>query len=784
MLSSELYSHPGKTLEIHLLNVAQIAVNNLAEKSITLINSDLFKNVVNLTALSHDLGKSTAFFQEYLFASAGTDGRKKGGEETKHGLLSAVACYYVVKEFISTYAEESEEGALLPFLAFLAVKRHHGDLEDVIDETIVTDEKLEILQKQVDRIDSTKFEVLVEYLTKAGLPLHLNKDMLYQWILNINNELSTFRRRYLRKLSKSNNMNLYLLCNMLFSLLIDADKSEVTVGTDFTRQWYDISSHIVDAYKASKSFNNTAINKLREQAYKEVLEHRINLNQRLYSINLPTGLGKTYASLAFALKLRSLLYNQNGIKMRIIYALPFLSIIEQNASEIEKILKHSSITTDTNIILKHHHLSEIYYKNDEQEYDTDEAKILIEGWNSEIIITTFVQLFHTMASNKNRMLKKFHRLANSIILLDEVQSIPPQYWALIQELIYFITHNMNSYVVLVTATEPLIFDKSRICYLVDRDRYFKLLDRVTIYVRLDKSLSLEEFTDTLSFEPDKSYLFIMNTISAARKLYELLSQRISGEDIAFLSSRVVPCQRLERIEKIRNKENRIAVTTQLVEAGVDIDFDVVYRDLAPLDSINQAAGRCNRNGLKSGTMVVVSLIDEKKTFASYIYDNVLLAATHDLLSAYKEIHEYDFLKLIEEYYQLVTQRISRDRSRELCSAIYALKYQSEDQTLSIADFKLINNDYPQLEVFVETSKEAEEIWRRYCELKEIPNIIERRKVFDTIKKDFYTNVISIPQNSKNIPPLIHGFGYVGKNVLNSYYDQKTGYKSEGETEIW
>jgi len=200
---------------------------------------------------------------------------------------------------------------------------------------------------------------------------------------------------------------------------------------------------------------------MRQIAYEEATNKKIDLSRKIYSLNLPTGMGKTLIGLSFALKLKDKL-KQNDIMPRIVYALPFLSIIDQNSNIFEEVIKSNGISADSKLLLRHHHLSDVYYKIDEDELEPDKAEILIEGWNSEIIITTFMQLFHTIITNKNRGIRKFHRLANSIIILDEVQSIPTRYWALMRKIFDVVTEMLNAHLIISTATEPFMFDRNKV----------------------------------------------------------------------------------------------------------------------------------------------------------------------------------------------------------------------------------------------------------------------------------------------------------------------------------
>lgn len=789
---SELYSHPGKPLEEHLLNTAAIASQNFSQEPVEQIwalqREDL-ACVVRLVCLSHDVGKATSFFQQYLAAKEAEKKKLQSKEETRHGLLSALIAFYAVKEGLKIKNLPPETALFSAFAAFMAVKRHHGNLDDALNESYLSPKNEDLLNLQVESLDEEKFSLLAAHLQAAGFNCPLTPERLKEFIANFPSELKGVRH-ILRKLGKQQDLSFYILLNYLFSHLVDADKNEAVLGRYLARMDVKFPSDMVEKYKASAGFASiTQINKLRQEAFLEATGHNIDLKERLYSLNLPTGLGKTLTSFAFALKLREKVYQEKGYYPRIIYCLPFLSIIEQNAAILEEVCRCGGLTVGSALLLKHHHLAEHTYTKGDDEFAPEEGKILLEGWQGEIIITTFVQLFHTLISNRNRALLKFHRLFGSIIILDEVQSIPFSYWLLVKEVLHKLCYLGDIYVLLTTATEPLIFDREEVVHLVKREKYFSCMNRVVVKPRLQCDLTLEELADSITIERNKSYLFILNTIRSAKQFYELLQAK-TKEEIAFLSTHVIPYERLKRIDLLRQKKVRLAVSTQLVEAGVDIDFDVVYRDLAPLDAVNQAAGRCNRHGERAGEVIVVSLRDNPsesgfgRTFASYIYDRILLTITKDILIKEDAISENKFLEIIENYYEELQHRKSRDTSKGLLLALYQLKYESNDEALGISDFKLIAEDYPKLDVFIEYNEEAAQIWNEFASLKNIPDLWARRFAFNRIKAAFYKYTVAVPVNIDNIPPEVAGFRYVGQSSLYDYYDPQTGFKTKGELLLW
>lgn len=796
LFSSNLFSHPEKPLEEHLINVCSISVNLLKTKKLNLDNYNIEKLIV-ITSLSHDIGKATSYFQRYLNKEKGIS-----KDDRSHSLLSSICSYFACKE-----SGLSDEEA---FFSFIAVKNHHSDLKDLMENCIFLQEDNNILKKQLSSIDDNKFRILSEHLLNAGYPLKLNKSLISNWIDTIDNELRQFKRilrkrRLKENLDEEEIFDWYLKINFLFSLLIDADKLDAGVGKEnldkVLNKSISITSNAVDIYKNKKIIlkdsSNNQINILRQKAYEEINSKDIDLNKKIYSVNLPTGLGKTLASFSFALKLREKFYNEYGIYPTIIYSLPFLSIIEQNYNVIENVLKSSDIDATTNIILKHHHLSDYifsYSKNTEDIFDDDKAKLLIESWNSNIIITTFLQLFYTMLSNKNSALKKFHKLCNSIIIIDEVQAIPPRYWLLIKYILAELLEKFNSYIIFSTATEPLIFERDKLFYLNDRNKYFSSLNRVSLKVDIEKNKTLEQFANEIKIEKHKSYLIILNTIEQAKRFYEIFKNIYPDLDICFLSTHVIPKQRFERIEQIKEKRYQVVISTQLIEAGVDVDFDIVYRDLSPLDSINQSAGRCNRNANNQmGLMNIVSLVDDNgKLYAAKIYDSTLLDITKRILLQYEGnfIPENKFLEIIDRYYQETKLRGVFENSLDdgmesssIIKSIFSLVYESDDQK-TISDFKLIDDQFYKVDTFVCLDDFALSLWSEYERILSIEDRFERKNKFNKIKAEFYKYVISIPKTVTNLPPIVNNIPFVSQNQLKDYYDKNTGFITKGVLAIW
>ncbi len=800
--SFKLKSHPNKRLVDHLQRVGELSRKTIADRSLNIDDADLLEDAAYLIGITHDVGKATGFFQEYIDEKDEAKKKSlKSKDTTHHGLLSAFFTYAVIKEYLRKAGRNGGLADYLPILSFMAVKRHHGNLLNAMDEIKDFDadkEKiLEVAEEQINSIDSIGraeiSEILALLLFRGNINLKFDLSNIINYILKDSaKEIGRKEKRFVRRLGEENNIYPYFVSQFLYSTLLDADKTDAGLdGAHLGR--LDLSSKLVDEYRDAKGFssNKNNINDLRNQIYEDAIESITawNLEDRILSLNVPTGTGKTLAALSLSLKLRERLENERKIKPRIIYALPFLSIIDQNYKVFDEVLANGGKPKDSRLLLKHHHLADVEYKTSENEYDVDKSLLLLEGWNSEIIVTTFWQLFNTLFSNRNKQLRKFNKLINSIIILDEVQAVPHQYWQLIHDSLNLLCEKFNSYVVFITATQPLIFDESEgeIKEVAKRrEGYFRGLNRIQLFLRVDNALNLDEFKamleNDLREKPNKDFLIVFNTIGSAQDVYKFVKElELEETERFFLSTNVIPKMRLERIDKIKEKNaerrRKVIVSTQLIEAGVDIDADIVYRDFAPLDSINQVAGRCNRNSAKDdkGTVSIFILKDDRKEFYKYIYDPFLMSKTLDILKPIKEpIKESEFLDLNNQYFKAVKRGMGDKDSRNNLAYIAGLAFKDLSK-----NFKLIEEDYPKVNVFVEIDEKAAEIWRRYQDLQSEKNHLERTKKYLNIKKDFSEYIISVPEKFGH-SLIVDGsnIGYVSFNELPHYYDMDTGFKRE------
>lgn len=459
-------------------------------------------------------------------------------------------------------------------------------------------------------------------------------------------------RPVLKKDSESYYKNLpeMLHSRMLLSCLCDADYSASASHEDETVLEYseekDIdAAHVMESLTAYReniiknSHSDDGLNRLRNEVYDSCLK-AAEQEQGMFTLTAPTGTGKTLALLAFAAK-------HCGIhgKRRIIIVLPFLSIISQNAKIYREICGE---------VLESH--SMVSYGNDEY------AKLLADKWNSPIIITTSVKFFEAFFRSQPSDLRFLHSISNSVVVFDEAQSIPAELMGTTVETMRALCETYNCTVLFSTATQPAFDLRKDIAFnakeiITDPDKLYQNAKRVEVDWDINDTTPLEIIADEMSEQ--KSVCCVLNRKDHTRKLYDLLKESCNEDECFHISTDMCKSHRDNVIKEItaRLKENMPCrlVSTSCIEAGVDLDFKVMYRALAPLDSIVQCAGRCNRNGNGRGKMKVF-IPDEEKLYPVKFIENGalkvrLLRKRHDIdICAPEHIREYYSLMLTDGNY--------------------------------------------------------------------------------------------------------------------------------------
>lgn len=407
--------------------------------------------------------------------------------------------------------------------------------------------------------------------------------------------------------SKDRNMDFALgtFIRMLYSCLVDADFLDTesfmkngdtgrNSGESMETLQNRLEKHI------SEWLKNTDIDTINGRRT-EILKNCIKEGKQkegIFRLTVPTGGGKTLTSLAFALE-----HAVKNHKDRIIYVIPYTSIIEQNAQVFREILGEDNV-------LENH--CNVDYESSEE---FKPMQLASENWDKPVVVTTNVQFFESLFANKSSKCRKLHNIANSVVILDEAQMLPMDYLkpctAMLQELV----DGYRTSIVLCTATQPTLDaffrENALIKELCPRmEEQFQFFQRVN-YQNLGK-IRWDDLLEKLKRE--NNALCIVNTKKAAQMIYK----EINGEGIYHLSTSMYPKHRKRVLKKIRerlkNNEKCIVISTSLVEAGVDLDFARVYRQIAGLDSMIQAAGRCNREGKRKLSDSMVYIFDLEESY--------------------------------------------------------------------------------------------------------------------------------------------------------------------------
>lgn len=755
-LKSHIYENKSSQLLVeHLRGVARIAketsqLNGIDDKEIM--------NVIEILGLCHDFGKASSYFQKYLEG-------KYNGDLKKHGEISAYFTYYMLPE-------------RWKLIGFICVKRHHGNI-DIENNSFFATENEEVLKEISKDIKSNIEELKLIY--KCDLEKFFSKmgdgTLIKEVKLAFIKRTSTMKRKTIKEQQQE-----FMWLQYLWSLLLTGDKTQLITGKTF-KNIQGLSERFTLNYKNNirkslieriPGIEKSPLFNIREEIYDSTISSINSLDiekDRKLSINVPTGTGKTIAVYGAAFRLSERLIEEKGIVPNIIYNIPFMSVIDQNYDVLEEILTANEVDISTDLILKYHSMSPIEYKDyEEKEYKNYDARFLVENWQSTVITTTFVQLFNSIfKSGVNSIVHRFHKLAGSIVILDEVQAVPTKYYPIIEDLFNILCDNFNCYIITVTATKPLFLEGKEL--VINNHIIFKEMNRIIFENNTHIPLYLNEFKevvlDDIKHNNDKSILIILNTVKSTLDVFDYLKAELGeSRKIIYLSTEIIPKVRLEIIKEIKDsKDKYILISTQLIEAGVDLDFDIVYRDIAPMDCINQSAGRANRNGAKgTGIVKLYKLMNNNnKIFAFFVYSNSLLEATLTILKDKMVIEENELWEINNEYFakvKEVTDNHSLEEYKTYCEYIKNLRLQD------IRKFELIEENKNKIDVIIRYNDEVE----KYI------NIIENSKDYceqDVINGWRGFNKYKIAVNKEVVKDMVYEIK--GSNFLNGLdYDKNRG----------
>ena len=635
-----------------------------------------------LLAQLHDAGKAQPAFQRYIL-----------GESTAkapHSAAGALLATSLLHE-LSEELQHKKQPRTSQLLAY-AISGHHRGLYDYAE-----------LRNKLEEVDcKDRCKKTAEALTNL-------RSEIQSWTKEYGASTESSLRELAKKVGATEQAQ--ALIRLLFSCLVDADFLDTEAFMDEERK--ERRQEATNGYASLKVLRDRLtkhmegfstegkINQARRLFLNQCRAHGRTCPKGYYSLFLPTGGGKTLSSMAWAL--------ETALKhdaQRIIYVIPYTSIITQTAGIFREIFGEENV-------LEHH--SDISFSGGETSQEAERyerTRLLAENWDAPIIVTTNVQFFESLFSHKVSRSRKVHSIANSVVVFDEVQMFPTEFLHPMLRLLEDLRWIYGTQLLFCSATLPP-FDKDHsssfkrvndfhqlsedIQPIVPEDpELFKVFDRVVYHLE-EKEYTTKELAEELS--QHDSALCIVNSRRDASQLYQaLLETGKETQDLIHLSRNMCSAHLKERIAEIRHrlkaKIPTIVISTQLIEAGVDIDLPIVYRAMSGLDSIVQAGGRCNREGKRPapGEVYVFSLSDGGRAFGAIAQGQ---NATRFLLDNDKEHTRSSMpLELIEAYYDRYYASIESFDTKDIVESLYdeeeAKRWRFDFQQAS-EDFQLIDN---------------------------------------------------------------------------------------------
>lgn len=802
------------TVDEHLKSVAKYCEINAAKIGLGACGK--------LSGRLHDIGKFDDGFTEYIKAvSSGSDCKQKGPD---HAFAGAVYVNELAKNF------ETSLSSLTAQIISIAVMWHHGGLKDIRDF-----EDNSLYLKRLEKVKDPKWEKVYDNSLAEFHTYFSHEDMLAlfkQATVEISEVLGK-----IKVCTKSANERFFffgLICKYLYSCLIDADWydtaefkdcKEIEHPNNNNDIWNTFSTRFEEKYRELSKNSNSEINRLRTVLSNNCLKSA-ELRTGIYALNCPTGSGKTLSSLRYALN-----HAETFHKDRIFYIIPLISIIEQNSKVIKEFLEedenilelHSAVEPEGRLLNDSSNSI-----NNKEDRPTNDYELLTERMDSPIVITTMVRFLNTFFKGNARSNRAIHDFADSIIIFDEIQTIPIKCIGMFNSLVNFLVYICGATVVLSTATQITLDSKHGMenpligisdneisnCTKEIRDKFIRVdFDMSMLYKETSKESketnirmnSQEETVERIKNESfgNSSILCVFNTKKSTEIIYdELIKMQDSGgldENISiyYLTTSLCPAHRSERIAEIKNalEEGKriIVVSTQLIEAGVDVSFDVVFRALAGIDSIIQAAGRCNRNGNKIGRGKVILI---NPNFENLDHLNAIRQgkiSTEKLLSSFKKSpdkyeNRCDSQTAINEYFNNYLEKMSGKLK-------YPIKTEGKKDNVNIYDLLAQNGCRKPTETMLNQAFETAGKHFEVIDSIGIPAVVPYKEGRELIsealsscklysKKDFLRKLqkytINISLNSENE---INEYAIFNEELgvyflKDGYYDNEKGFSRE------
>ena len=648
-----------QTVYEHSENVSRYA--ELEAKSVEL------GNTLKIAGLLHDIGKLTDEFNDYIHIAAKNPKSVKRGS-VNHSSAGA--------KYIMDYGAEHGIKYSPQIIAY-SIFSHHG-LNDCVDES-EKDKFTPRLNVDENRYQSVLNNIgpLIDTVDLKSL-LEESEKEFKDFIEKINNVAKDM------KSADKKNCCFLVGCleRLILSYLVDADRrdtAEFMHNKIYKRKkqeeihglWVDYQKKL---NQKLDSFNtDTKIDMLRKQMSDYCFDFAEKGNG-IYRLSIPTGGGKTLSSMRYALELAK---KEN--KEHIIYVAPFLSVLEQNADEIKTILK------DDENILEHHSNVSIDENNIEE---LSRHELLADDWSAPVIMTTTVQFLNTLFDGSMQSVRRLHQLTNAVIIIDEAQSIPIKCLNLFTTFMNFLSYCGNSTIVMCTATQPLFEKINRpLLYnekckdMIPNIEFFSNeFKRVHIERPNQNKYNYESLAHFILDKMDQNILIVLNTKGAVRGVYREIKKLVNDDvDVIQLTTYMCAQHRLDIIDGMKQsllKRKTICISTQLIEAGVNISFQTVIRSISGLDSIIQTSGRCNRNGESIDGIVYMVDLEENTKVLGDIHDSI--NATKSVLDKYQG----DLLMpdAINKYYDIYYYGIMHEKNLN-CPMDYCLNNNLATKTL-------------------------------------------------------------------------------------------------------
>lgn len=825
-------ARPGQDLADHLEGV-NTASQALVQDAGTTPDGDDWRAVMETVAWTHDIGKLTEYFQTYIRAGERT--AAPAVELTYHGFFGAlVSAVVLAKRGFSPQTAAA---------GFYAVAKHHSVLQNIPTDISQYHQNKSAVDGRYETADKQRASIDATAATAANTVLQRASDDAYTWEEFTDGGVTQARKTIANLDAGSFDATFYGCVLRVWSTLVAADKfdasgltaasaagspvsepSQLAVEqlTDRVAElsqtelpdgsqaasYLETPTKDLPTLEASQSQRLAALRTAANGRATTTLREQYATGERVFELTLPTGFGKTYSGLRAALTLAN---ERDG---RVVYALPYTSIIDQVDADIQDVF---GVTPQEPVYTKHHHLADTRTVPQETDGFSDDwssgrETLHAEAWRSRLVLTTFTQLFESVAGPGNVQSTKLPALQNSVILVDEPQAVSLDWWALMGRLTRYLVDEYDATMLFITATQPRILeqltdaptptpltDLHTDCAELIRESprvTFELHDSLTGHLDGEPTqpLSLKQAGDEIAttVADGTNTLAVVNTVGSAVALSERISTthwvnlaaelldyyRDASEPfsateylarldqaqpdadglVATLTTRLRPVDRsvlLDALSQIVDPETStpfdglptVTVSTQLIEAGVDISFDQLYRDYAALPAIAQAAGRCNRRFGGPPASVTVWRLDSPPADdyipSQLIYgDRSLLRPTRTALSKLRTDNETTCLPEaavitdgVAWYYEaLHEQRRTDEREDTLLSAF------DTAQGEKLRNASLVSTDYPTRDVLVLVSGEDEDRYDQYQELRDDGHWQEARDVFQQLKE----LLISVP----------------------------------------